>query len=138
MSRIQTVFQRLQAEGRKALIPFVTAGFPAPELTLPLMKALVEGGADIIELGVPFSDPMADGPTIQRASERALAQGMSLRKVLETVRAFRATNPDTPVVLMGYANPIEAMGQDRFVSAAHGDDDIAATIDAARQIFKTL
>ena len=119
MSRIQTVFQRLQADGRKALIPFVTAGFPAPELTLPLMNALVEGGADIIELGVPFSDPMADGPTIQRASERALAQGMSLRKVLETVRAFRATNPDTPVVLMGYANPIEAMGQDRFVTAAH-------------------
>jgi tryptophan synthase alpha chain len=105
-------------QGRKALIPFVTAGFPAPELTLPLMNALVEGGADIIELGVPFSDPMADGPTIQRASERALAQGMSLRKVLETVRAFRATNADTPVVLMGYANPIEAMGQERFVAAA--------------------
>ncbi len=118
MSRIQTVFQRLQAEGRKALIPFVTAGFPAPELSLPLMNALVEGGADIIELGVPFSDPMADGPTIQRASERALAQGMSMRKVLETVRAFRAANADTPVVLMGYANPIEAMGAERFVSAA--------------------
>jgi tryptophan synthase alpha chain len=119
MSRIQTVFQRLQAEGRKALIPFVTAGFPAPELTLPLMNALVEGGADIIELGVPFSDPMADGPTIQRASERALAQGMSMRKVLEIVRVFRAANADTPVVLMGYANPIEAMGAERFVSAAH-------------------
>ena len=117
MSRIQTVFQRLQAEGRKALIPFVTAGFPAPELTLPLMNALVEGGADILELGVPFSDPMADGPTIQRASERALAQGMSLRKVLETVRVFRAANADTPVVLMGYANPIEAMGPERFVAA---------------------
>ncbi|MDX9884984.1 tryptophan synthase subunit alpha [Thauera sp.] len=119
MSRIQTVFQRLQADGRKALIPFVTAGFPTPELTLPLMNALVDGGADIIELGVPFSDPMADGPTIQRASERALAQGMSLRKVLDVVRVFRVTNPDTPVVLMGYANPIEAMGQDRFVTAAH-------------------
>src|SRR5690606_8901663 len=119
MSRIQTVFQRLQADGRKALIPFVTAGFPTPELTLPLMNALVDGGADIIELGVPFSDPMADGPTIHRASERALAQGMSPRKVLDTVRAFRAGNPDTPVVLMGYANPIEAMGQDRFVTAAH-------------------
>ena len=118
MSRIQTVFQRLQADGRKALIPFVTAGFPTPELTLPLMHALVDGGADIIELGVPFSDPMADGPTIQRASERALAQGMSLRKVLETVRAFRVTNPDTPVVLMGYANPIEAMGLERFAAAA--------------------
>ena len=118
MSRIQTVFQRLQAEGRKALIPFVTAGFPSPELSLPLMQALVDGGADIIELGVPFSDPMADGPTIQRASERALAQGMSLRKVLEIVRAFRATDAATPVVLMGYANPIEAMGAERFVSAA--------------------
>ena len=119
MSRIQTVFQRLQADGRKALIPFVTAGFPAPEMTLPLMRALVEGGADIIELGVPFSDPMADGPTIQRASERALAQGMSLRKVLDIVRAFRAENADTPVVLMGYANPIEAMGVEVFVAAAH-------------------
>ncbi|MFT3758804.1 tryptophan synthase subunit alpha [Thauera sp.] len=118
MSRIQTVFQRLQAEGRKALIPFVTAGFPEPALTLPLMRALVEGGADIIELGVPFSDPMADGPTIQRASERALEQGMSLRKVIETVRAFRAENVDTPVVLMGYANPIEAMGVENFVAAA--------------------
>ncbi|MCK2125285.1 tryptophan synthase subunit alpha [Thauera aromatica] len=118
MSRIQTVFQRLQADGRKALIPFVTAGFPAPGLSLPLMRALVEGGADIIELGVPFSDPMADGPTIQRASERALAQGMSLRKVLDIVRAFRATDAATPVVLMGYANPIEAMGAERFVAEA--------------------
>jgi tryptophan synthase alpha chain len=118
MSRIQTVFKRLQAQGRKALIPFITAGFPGPDLSLPLMRALAEGGADIIELGVPFSDPMADGPTIQRASERALAQGMSLRKVLDIVRAFRAGNGDTPVVLMGYANPIEAMGADSFVAAA--------------------
>lgn len=118
MSRIQTVFTRLQGEGRKALIPFVTAGFPEPALTLPLMRALVEGGADIIELGVPFSDPMADGPTIQRASECALAQGMSLRKLLDIVRAFRVENTDTPVVLMGYANPIEAMGVETFASAA--------------------
>ncbi|MDY0047468.1 MAG: tryptophan synthase subunit alpha [Thauera propionica] len=118
MSRIQTVFQRLQGEGRKALIPFVTAGFPEPALTLPLMRALVEGGADIIELGVPFSDPMADGPTIQRASECALAQGMSMRKVLDAVRAFRSENTATPVVLMGYANPIEAMGVETFVAAA--------------------
>jgi len=118
MSRIQTVFQRLQADGRKALIPFVTAGFPEPALTLPIMRALVEGGADVIELGVPFSDPMADGPTIQRASECALAQGMSLRKVLDVVRSFRAENTDTPVVLMGYANPIEAMGVETFVAAA--------------------
>jgi tryptophan synthase alpha chain len=118
MSRIQSTFQRLQASGRRALIPFITAGDPAPEMTLPLMRALVEGGADIIELGVPFSDPMADGPTIQRASERALAAGMSLRKVLAIVREFRAENGDTPVVLMGYANPIEAMGVPQFVSAA--------------------
>lgn len=130
MSRIQTVFQRLQADGRKALIPFVTAGFPAPALTLPLMNALVEGGADILELGVPFSDPMADGPTIQRASERALAQGMSLRKVLETVRAFRAANADTPVVLMGYANPIEAMGLEKFaVAAAQAGVDGVLVVD---------
>ncbi len=118
MSRIQSTFQRLQAVGRRALIPFVTAGDPDPELTLPLMRALVEGGADIIELGVPFSDPMADGPTIQRASERALAAGTTLAKVLEIVRAFRAENAETPVVLMGYANPIEAMGLERFVAAA--------------------
>ncbi|ANQ84213.1 tryptophan synthase subunit alpha [Azoarcus olearius] len=118
MSKIQTTFQRLQAQGRKALIPFITAGDPDPTLTVPLMHALVAGGADIIELGVPFSDPMADGPTIQRASERALAQGMTLRKVLQAVREFRSGDADTPVVLMGYANPIEAMGQQAFVAAA--------------------
>ena len=118
MSTIQQTFKRLANEGRKALIPFITAGDPAPEMTLPLMQALVAGGADIIELGVPFSDPMADGPTIQRASERALAAGMSTRKVLDIVRAFRATGDATPVVLMGYANPIEAMGAEAFARAA--------------------
>jgi tryptophan synthase alpha chain len=118
MSKIQTSFQRLHAEGRKALIPFITAGDPDPAATVPLMHALVEGGADVIELGVPFSDPMADGPTIQRASERALAKGMTLRKVLDAVREFRRTNSDTPVVLMGYANPIEAMGVQAFTDAA--------------------
>ena len=118
MSRIQQTFKRLESEGRKALIPFITAGDPAPEMTLPLMKALVAGGADIIELGVPFSDPMADGPTIQRASERALAAGMSMRKVLDIVRSFRATGDQRPVVLMGYANPIEAMGAERFARAS--------------------
>ncbi|MDY0072226.1 MAG: tryptophan synthase subunit alpha [Thauera sp.] len=118
MSRIATVFERLQASGRKALIPFITAGFPEPAQSLPLMRALVAGGADIIELGVPFSDPAADGPTIQRASERALAHGMSLRKVLQLVTEFRAEDPHTPVVLMGYANPIEAMGQQAFADAA--------------------
>ncbi len=118
MSRIQSTFQRLQADGRKALIPFITAGDPDAALTVPLMHALVEAGADVIELGVPFSDPMADGPTIQRASERALAKGMTLRKVLELVVAFRAKDSATPVVLMGYANPIEAMGLEKFADAA--------------------
>ncbi|MDR1934705.1 MAG: tryptophan synthase subunit alpha [Candidatus Accumulibacter sp.] len=118
MSKIQATFERLQAQERRALIPFITAGDPDPELTVPLMHALVESGADIIELGVPFSDPMADGPTIQRASERALAKGVSLRRVLEMVANFRADNNETPVVLMGYANPIEAVGVDVFAAAA--------------------
>lgn len=118
MSRIQSRFEQLRAAGRRGLIPFITAGDPSPELTLPLMQALVDGGADIIELGVPFSDPMADGPTIQRASERALAAGMSLRKVLAIVERFRQIDATTPVVLMGYANPIEAMGAEVFVAAA--------------------
>ncbi len=118
MSKIQATFERLQAQGRKALIPFITAGDPDPALTVSLMHALVEAGSDIIELGVPFSDPMADGPTIQRASERALAKGVSLRQVLEMVANFRADNNETPVVLMGYANPIEAMGVETFAAAA--------------------
>ena len=118
MSKIQATFERLQAQGRKALIPFITCGDPDAALTLPLMHTLVEAGADIIELGVPFSDPMADGPTIQRASERALAKGMNMRKVLAIVAEFRKADADTPVVLMGYANPIEAMGVERFGAAA--------------------
>lgn len=118
MSKIQATFERLQAQGRRALIPFITAGDPDAALTLPLMHTLVEAGADIIELGVPFSDPMADGPTIQRASERALAKGMNLKKVLAIVTDFRKTDAQTPVVLMGYANPIEAMGVERFGAAA--------------------
>ena len=118
MSRIAATFKRLEAAGKKALIPFITAGDPDGEMTLPLMRALVAAGSDVIELGVPFSDPMADGPTIQRASERALAKGMSLKKVLEIVRAFRAEGQETPVVLMGYANPIEVMGQAVFAQAA--------------------
>ncbi len=126
MSRIQQAFARLNAEGRKALIPFITAGDPDAALTLPLMHTLVEAGADVIELGVPFSDPMADGPTIQRASERALARGMTLRKVLQLVVDFRQTDKQTPVVLMGYANPIEAMGLEKFatVAAAAGVDGV--------------
>ncbi len=118
MSRIQHAFERLNGEGRKALIPFITAGDPDAALTLPLLHTLVEAGADVIELGVPFSDPMADGPTIQRASERALAKGMTLRKVLQLVVDFRKTDARTPIVLMGYANPIEAMGLDKFAEAA--------------------
>lgn len=118
MERINVRFNILKSSGRKALIPFITAGDPNPETTLPLMHALVAGGADIIELGVPFSDPMADGPTIQRASERALAKGMNLRKVLDMVQQFRQVNDNTAVVLMGYANPIEAFGVEAFAKAA--------------------
>ena len=124
MSRIQSVMQQLAAENRQALIPFITAGDPNPNLTVELMHALVQGGADVIELGVPFSDPMADGPVIQRASERALAHKVTLRRVFEMVAAFRATNPTTPVVLMGYANPVEAMGYEEFAKSA-----IAAGVD---------
>jgi tryptophan synthase alpha chain len=119
MSKIQATFERLQAQGHSALIPFITAGDPDPALTVPLMHALAEAGADVIELGVPFSDPMADGPTIQRASERALKKGVSLRRVLEMVANCRADNNETPVVLMGYANPIEAMGVSVFGAAAY-------------------
>lgn len=118
MSRIQTVFAALKAQGKKALIPYITAGDPHPDQTVPLMHTLVAHGADLIELGVPFSDPMADGPVIQRASERALVHKMGLRKVLAMVKTFRETDQHTPVVLMGYANPIEAMGFETFVALA--------------------
>ena len=118
MNRIQAKFEALKAQGKKALIPFITAGDPHPALTVTLLHTLVEAGADVIELGVPFSDPMADGPTIQRASERALAKGVSLRQVLAMVGEFREKDKTTPMVLMGYANPIEAMGVDAFVNAA--------------------
>lgn len=118
MSRIDTTFQQLKANGRKALIPFVTAGDPHPSATVDLMLAMAEAGADVIELGVPFSDPMADGPVIQRAGERALKNGIGLRKVLAYVREFRARNENTPLVLMGYANPVERYGLDAFVADA--------------------
>ncbi len=118
MSRIGPTFIALKAQHRKALIPFITAGDPDRAATVPLMHALVDAGANIIELGVPFSDPMADGPVIQRASERALAHGTSLRDVLAMVAEFRTTNTTTPVVLMGYANPIERMGEGVFIQAA--------------------
>lgn len=118
MNRIDRCFEALKQANRAAMIPYLTAGDPAADDTLALMHALVEAGADIIELGVPFSDPMADGPTIQLACERALASGMSLHGALDIVSAFRKTNQNTPVVLMGYLNPVEAMGAEAFVAAA--------------------
>ena len=118
MSRIADTFKNLQVQGKKALIPFVTAGDPNPGMTVAIMHTLVGAGADIIELGVPFSDPMADGPTIQRSSERALKHGVGLKHVLGMVREFRTTNRTTPVVLMGYANPSEAMGYAAFAEGA--------------------
>jgi tryptophan synthase alpha chain len=130
MSRIQTTFQNLKQQGKKALIPYITAGDPNPTLTVPLMHAMVEAGANIIELGVPFSDPMADGPVIQRASERALAHRVSLTDVLGMVAEFRKANGTTPVVLMGYANPVEAMGQEKFsLLAAQSGVDGVLTVD---------
>ncbi|MBK1692090.1 tryptophan synthase subunit alpha [Ectothiorhodospira mobilis] len=130
MSRIATRFEALAARGRKALIPYVTAGDPEPDNTVPLMHAMVQAGADVIEMGVPFSDPMADGPVIQQACERALKHHVSLRRVLEMVRAFRQDDPDTPVVLMGYLNPVEAMGYDTLAAeaAAAGVDGLL-TVD---------
>ena len=114
--RLKATFERLN--GRAALIPYITTGDPSVSATVPLMHALVQAGADVIELGVPFSDPMADGPVIQRAAERAVARGVSLQKVLDLVTEFRQSDSQTPVVLMGYANPIEAMGQEKFAIAA--------------------
>ncbi|NOK07314.1 tryptophan synthase subunit alpha, partial [Myxococcus xanthus] len=104
--RIATAFADLQARGRKALIPYVTAGFPFADITPALMHGMVEAGADVIELGVPFSDPMADGPVIQKAGEKALSLGVGMAQVLGHVREFRQRNAKTPVVLMGYANPV--------------------------------
>ncbi len=118
MSRIQGRFQSLARDRRKALIPYITAGDPHPSLTVALMRGLVEAGADIVELGVPFSDPMADGPVIQRAGERALKHGVGLSQVLQLVQEFRKEDASTPIVLMGYANPVEAMGVERFTAGA--------------------
>lgn len=118
MNRIDTTFAALAAAGRTALIPYVTTGDPSLAATASIMGALVHAGADVIELGVPFSDPMADGPVVQRASERALAQHVSLANVLDVVAQFRRGDAKTPVVLMGYANPIEAMGVEAFADRA--------------------
>src|SRR4029078_12187123 len=114
MNRIDVTFAKLRAAGPTALIPHVTSGDPSPAATVPILRQLVAAGADILELGVPFSDPMADGPVIQRASERALKHGVGLKDVLGFVHEFRTSNATTPVVLMGYANPIEAMGYESF------------------------
>lgn len=130
MSRIQTCFSSLRGASRKALIPFITAGDPAPAHTVPLMHALAQAGADLVELGVPFSDPMADGPVIQRASERALRHDVSLGDVLGIVKAFREANTSTPVVLMGYLNPIEIMGYEAFAQDAYNAGvDGVVTVD---------
>lgn len=130
MSRIESRFQALRQAGRKALIPFVTAGDPTPGFTVPLMHALVDAGADVLELGVPFSDPIGDGPVIQLACERALAHGTSLGDVLAMVREFRTRDRETPVVLMGYMNPIEVMGHQRFAeSASDAGVDGVLTVD---------
>lgn len=118
MSRIKQRFNDLQQQGRKALIPYITAGDPAPEHTVGFMHALVDAGADIIELGVPFSDPMADGPVIQKACERALKQGTRLVDLFEMIATFRQTDTTTPVVLMGYLNPIERIGYQAFADQA--------------------
>ncbi len=118
MSRIGQTFDRLNAAGRTALVPYITAGDPHPDYTVDMMHALVDGGADMLELGVPFSDPMADGPVIQKATERALAHGTSLVQVLDMVEQFRQQDETTPVILMGYANPIEAMGTVPFAMRA--------------------
>ncbi|MCK5830456.1 MAG: tryptophan synthase subunit alpha [Methylococcales bacterium] len=130
MSRLKARFDELAAEGRKALVPFITAGDPNPMFTVPLMHEMTKAGADVIELGVPFSDPMADGPVIQRASERALEHRVGLRTVLAMVSEFRKNDQLTPIVLMGYLNPIEIMGYEKFADASQqAEVDGVITVD---------
>ena len=139
MSRIEGCFNALQEQGRKALIPYIVAGDPSQELTVPLMHKLVEQGADILEIGVPFSDPMAEGPTIQLGHERALANKTGLRHILEMVKTFRETNNTTPVMLMGYANPVEHMGYQAFAkAAAEAGVDGVLTVDIPPEEAKAL
>lgn len=118
MSRLNARFSALKSAGKTALIPYISAGDPQPDVTVPTLHAMVNAGADVLEIGVPFSDPMADGPVIQAACERALKHNVSLRNVLDMVREFRQTDNDTPIVLMGYLNPIEVMGYETFADAA--------------------
>ncbi|MDH5257304.1 MAG: tryptophan synthase subunit alpha [Gammaproteobacteria bacterium] len=130
MSRLNKRFADLLASGKKALIPYVTAGDPNPAVTVPLMHAMVEAGSDIIEIGVPFSDPMADGPVIQQACERALEHNVSLTDVLGMVATFREADQETPIVLMGYLNPVEVMGYEVFAKkAATAGVDGVLTVD---------
>ena len=124
MSRIKQRFEELKQQGRKALIPYLTAADPKPAYTVPLMHAMVQAGADILELGVPFSDPMAEGPVIQRAMERALEHKVTIHDVIAMVKTFRETDTTTPVLLMGYLNPVEVTGYQKFV-----DEAVAAGVD---------
>lgn len=130
MSRLQARFAALKAEGRKALVPYITAGDPQPAVTVDALHAMVEAGADVLELGVPFSDPMADGPVIQAACERALLHHVSLHDVLAMVAEFRQSDAATPIVLMGYLNPVEVLGYERFAAEAAGAGvDAVLTVD---------
>lgn len=129
-NRVNQVLSQLSADNRKAVVPYLPVGYPTPAHSLELLHGLVDGGADLIELGVPFSDPMADGPVIQRATEIALEQGMTLRGVLQVAASFRQTNDNTPLVMMTYANPIEAMGWDEFIAlAAEAGIDAVLLVD---------
>ena len=143
MSRLSSRFEQLKAQNKTALIPYITAGDSNPSITVPLMHRMVEAGADIIELGIPFSDPMADGPTIQLACERALAHHTSLRDVIKMTQEFRQTDKDTPIVFMGYLNPVEAMGYSEFAQAAEqAGVDALLTVDMppeeSRELVKSL
>ena len=139
MNRIEQCFESLRAEGRKALIPYITAGDPHPDTTVQLMHGMVAAGANILELGVPFSDPMADGPVIQRAEERALLHRVNLPRVFDMVCAFRDQDKHTPIVLMGYLNPVEAMGYEHFVvQAAQAGVDGVLTVDLPPEEAKDL
>ena len=138
-NRIDRCFKNLAGAGRKALIPFVTVGDPDPDWTVDIMHALVKSGADLIELGVPFSDPAADGPVIQMASERAISRGITLRSVLETVKSFRRQDSDTPIVLMGYLNPVERYGYAGFArDAARAGVDGVLLVDCPPEEMTTL
>lgn len=139
MSRIAGRFAQLQGARRTALVPYLTAGDPEPAATVPLLHTLVQAGADLIELGVPFSDPMADGPVIQAACERALAHRVSLRDVLDIAAEFRGQDAQTPLILMGYANPIIAMGVDTFAEeAAHAGVDGVLVVDLPPEEAHTI